>query len=529
MVGQNKYGFKRNPTQSDDVVNMPLSKKIIIGVITILIVIAFLVAGNIVKAVTEKPEERKRSFNTLAVMADKARVEDIKLSVNVQGEARPQTEIDLVPEVGGKIVYVSPNFIEGGIFKKGETLLRIEDADYKVAVIRAEAAVAQAEQALVREQAEGELARRDYEELGTGTPSPLALREPQQAQARASLEAARAELDGAKLQLTRTAVRAPFSGRVRTKTSDLGQFISPGSRLGRVFSTEITEVRLALTDNDLSKLNLPVAYVAKSRAEALPVEFSASLAGQVRTWSGHIMRTDSVYDTQTRALFAIAEVVDPYGKGAAEGGFPLSPGLYVDARIEGKTFENVIIFPRDGLRPDDEVYVVDDKGKAEIRQVSVLDTNADRAVLLSGVAANELVVLSPMEKSRITMTLKVLDVNNPKTVLVDPPKPEWMIQLEESQKLSEEEKKKKKEEGKLDRKEQQELTAIYGRDFKAVKAEMTDEEKEQYRKWSDRERSQFIRKKMAERAKANRRGPRPGEGETESEDATANTVNTAGE
>jgi len=142
------------------------------------------------------------------------------LTVETQGEARPRTEIDLVPEVGGKVVYVSPNFIEGGLFRKGETLYRIDDRDYKVAVIRAESGVAQAEQALVREIAEGEIARRDFEELGQGEPTALALRQPQRQQAEAALQAAKAELEAANLQLTRTYVNAPFNGRVRAKNSD---------------------------------------------------------------------------------------------------------------------------------------------------------------------------------------------------------------------------------------------------------------------------------------------------------------------
>lgn len=411
-----------------------LLRKLLMIFIPIAIVVGFIVLTSIIIAMNKKPEEKKRAFNTLAVIADYAVIDDVQLSVTTQGEARPRTEIDLVPEVGGKVVYVSPNFIEGGIIRKGETLFRIEDSDYKINVIRAQASIAQAEQVLIREKAEGEIARVDYEELGRGEASALALRKPQQAQAEASLLAARAELEAAQLQLKRTAVRAPFDGRVRTKSSDIGQFVSPGRNLGRIFSTDIVEVRLPLTDSDLSKMDLPIAYVAKDRASAPNVVLSATIAGKTRRWSGKIMRTDSTYDTQTRALFAIAEVFDPYGAGASENGIPLPPGLFVDAAIKGKTFESVIVLPRDGLRPDDEVYVVDDKGQVDIRVAEVLDTNSQNAFLLSGVNAGDLVVLSPMEKSRVSMTLKVLDAKDPKKVLVDPPEPEWMKKLAEDKK-----------------------------------------------------------------------------------------------
>ncbi len=405
-------------------------RKILVILIPILIITVFVVATSVFISLTKKPKEKKRNFNTLAVIADYAKIEDVQLAVRTQGEARPQIEIDLVPQVGGKIVYVSPNFIEGGIFRKGETLIRVEDADFRVAVIRAEAGVAQAQQVLVREKAEGDIARQDYAELGRGEPTPLALREPQQAQAQAALRAAEADLQSTKLNLSRTEVKAPFSGRVRMKSSDIGQFVTPGSRLGRIFSKDVVEVRLALSDDQLAKLDLPLAFFATDRAAAPKVDLSARVAGKTRHWEGRIMRTDAAYDTQTRALFAIAEVFDPYGKGASEDGVPLAPGLFVDADIAGKSFENVIVIPRDGLRPQDEVYIVDDQGKAEIRKVSVLDAGPERALLTSGVGAGELVVLSPMERSRVEITLKVLDVNDPENVLVDPPKPDWMKKAE---------------------------------------------------------------------------------------------------
>ncbi len=386
-----------------------------------ILVLAFFGAALwIVIKLNEKPEQRRRPFNTLAVMSKYAVQDDVQLSVTAQGESRPQTEIDLVPEIQGKIVYVSPNFIEGGIFKKGETLIRIEDADAKVAVIRAQAGVAQAEQALVREIAEGEVARLDYAELGRGTPTDLALRLPQRQQAEASLLSANAELDAMKLQLTRTSVKAPFSGRVISKSSDVGQYVSPGRTLGRIFSNDIVEVRLALTDADLAKLELPFAFVSRDRKTAPKVKLSTVIAGQTRTWDGNIMRTDSVYDTQTRSLFVIAEVHDPYGEGMSEDGYPLAPGLFVTATLDGKSYEDVITFPRDGLRPDNKVYTVDSNGQAYIKTVSVLDTTPDTAYITGGVEAGELIVLSPMEPSRTAVPLKAFDIDDPTKILVDP-------------------------------------------------------------------------------------------------------------
>jgi len=215
----------------------------------------------------------------------------------------------------------------------------------------------------------------------------------------------------------------------------------------------VIEVRLPLTDNDLYKVDLPLAFSAKNRKDAPKVQLSAIIAGETRYWTGHLMRTDSVIDVQTRALSAIVEVLDPYGSGRSEDGFPIAPGLFVDAAIDGRKFENVIIIPRDGLRPEDKVYLSDDKGKVQIRDVEVIDSNAERAVIASGVADGELVVLSPMEPSRTRLNLRVSDINDPTKILVEPPEPEWAKKAREakeetSEKLDKFRKNKAKKDGK---------------------------------------------------------------------------------
>ncbi|HHL42797.1 MAG TPA: efflux RND transporter periplasmic adaptor subunit [Hellea balneolensis] len=401
--------------------NQPsLMRKVLVIMVPILILLAAILLVVILTHLKKKPEVKKKKTPVFAVLATPAYSDDVQLVVSVQGEARPRTEIDLVPEVAGKIIYVSPKFLAGGVFKKGDVLYKIDPADYQVAVVRAEAAVARAKQALVREQAEGDIARRDWEDLGKGEASDLTLRKPQLLEAKANLQSAQADLENAKIRLGRTLVKAPFDGRVREKFADIGQYVNPGSRLGRIFASDILEVRLALSDADLSKLDLPVAYVAKTRKDAPQVKIRSLIAGQERVWNGQIMRTESTFDTQTRSLYAIAEVVDPYGKGMSEGRYPLAPGLYVNADIKGKSLENVIVIPRDGLRPEDKVYIVEEDGNAQSRDVVVLDATPARAVLAKGIEAGDIVVLSPLEKSQLTLKLKALDVDDPAKVLVEP-------------------------------------------------------------------------------------------------------------
>lgn len=402
-----------------------LRKVFVVGVCFGILAVA--IGAFILMGAMKKPADiQKRRDPSLAVMAMPAYKSTVVLDVVVQGQSRPRTEVDLTPQVGGKVTYVSPQFVAGGQFKKGDVLLRIEEADYNVAVLRAQAGVARAEQLVIREQAEGAIARADWADLGRGgEPSPLTLREPQLAEAKANLLSAQADMENAKLQLSRTVIRAPFNGRIRDRFADVGQFVGLGTRLARVFSTEAIEIPLSLNDADLTQVNVPLSMNVTDRDAAPSVTLSAIIGGKRQEWQGRIVRTSGTFDPQTRTVSAIAEVLDPFGKGASEDGTPLPPGLFVDAEIQGRTLENVIIIPRDGLRPENKVYIVGQDAKAESRDAVVLDTNADRAVLASGVSEGELVVVSPLEKSQISLTFKVLDATDPSVVLIEPPKADW--------------------------------------------------------------------------------------------------------
>jgi len=356
-----------------------------------------------------QPERANAEPRPVAVFAAAVENTNVTLTVTTQGEVRPLTQITLVPQVSGRIVYVNPNFIEGGFFEAGETLIQIDDADYRLAVTRAQAQVAQAQQALIREEAEADLAAREWAEIGEGEASALTLRAPQLAQVRASLASANAQLQEARLGLGRTRISAPFDGRVRTKSADVGQFVSPGAPLGEVFGTAAVQIRLPLTDNELSMLNIPVAFQSSEDNPGPLVRVSAVLAGQYREWEAQLVRTDSSIDTQTRVLYAIALVDDPYGAAAEVGGSPLPVGLFVDAEIQGRVVANAFVLPRSSLRGSDTVYIAQEGGTLGVRNVSVITSDPNRLVVSGGVTAADLVITSPIRAASEGMRIRTFD------------------------------------------------------------------------------------------------------------------------
>jgi len=346
----------------------------------------------------EAPEKTIEEPRPVSLHVDKVRSERITVSVGTQGEVRAKTNISLVPQVSGRIVKVSNSFAEGGSFSPGETLIQIDDANYLVAVTSAEARVAEAAVRVEQELADASIKEKQWKDwVVDGEPTPLALNKPQVAEAQAKLRAAEADLENAKLNLARTKISVPFKGRVLERNIGVGQFVSLGATLGRVFATDTIEVRLPLTDAQLGELALPIGFVAQP-GQAPDVTFSANIGNEKRSWTGKIKRVNASVDSQTRLVYAIAEVDDPYGA-AADRGMPLAVGLFVTAAIQGVTPHDAMVIPRTALRGEDRVYVIDADNKLQIRTVNVLSTSEEQVIVLSGLADGEQVVTSPVRSA----------------------------------------------------------------------------------------------------------------------------------
>ncbi len=380
----------------------------LVFVLPILILIGAVAAFIIMGAMKSEPEETEEVVKAIPVLTTMATRDNVVLTVDVQGEVQPRTEINLVPQVNGLITYMSPKFIEGGRFNKGDLLVRIDPEEYALRVTQAQANVAQAETVVVRELAEAAIAKQDWEQLGrTGEPTALTLREPQVAEARAQLASAKARLSEAELQLKRTTLVAPFSGRVTIRHVDQGEFVTAGTKLGEIYATSVMDVRLPLTNEELRRAGLTLGFEATDQTPGIPVTLKADVAGTLSEWSGEIVRTDSRFDAATRVLYAYVEVRDPISKGTGPGTL-LAPGIFVNAAIDGRRLDNVITVPRSALRGQDQVYVAEDD-TLSIKTVSVLSSNRQEAVLADGITPGVQVITSPIRGVAEGMKVEVVN------------------------------------------------------------------------------------------------------------------------
>lgn len=316
---------------------------------------------------------------------------DYPMRIQSYGTVAPRTQSMLVAQVRGQIQSIAPSFRPGGFFAKGDVLLNIDPRDYDADVKIAEAALMDAVQAEAQEAARAEQALTDWRRLGGGEPpSDLVLRRPQLQAAKARVASAQAALTKARLDLERTALRAPYDGRVLRKLVDVGQVAQNGTQLAEVYATDYVEVRLPLRNSDLSFIDLPEI----GRSAKPPVTIRSDLGGE-GFWRGAIVRTEGAIDENSSQLHVVAQIDDPFGLRGQPLDRPLKIGQYVTAEIIGSVQQDSIVVPSDAIYQNSYAYVVED-GALQRLEVAVAWQNEVDALIGSGLQAGDALVVTPL-------------------------------------------------------------------------------------------------------------------------------------
>ena len=322
-----------------------------------------------------------------------------------EGSVAPLRQVNLVPQVGGEVVHVSPSLVNGGAFDSGELLVRIDPEDYRLAVTLARAKVEDAESKLQTLQAESAAALEEWrfhrrDKGSGGEPPPLLVKEPQLQAAKAQLAAQRAELRRAELSLERTEIHAPFNGRVSKESVDKGQVVTAGQSLAALYGTDAAEVVVPLQPEDLAWFDIP--GFTNGEGPGAEAVVRGRIAGEERTWRGRVLRSEGRLDEKTRMLGVVVGVDDPYGTRP-----PLAVGLFVRVEILGKPLAGAVRIPRAALRQGDVAWVVED-GRLRFRPVTVARTQGDEALVTSGLEEGELVAVSRLEEATDDMAVRVV-------------------------------------------------------------------------------------------------------------------------
>lgn len=379
-------------------------------VLPIIIIVLTAVAAVIVTVLmSEKPETKESTAILPSVEIFVAKSAPLTVEAKSQGTVESRTETMLIAEVSGRIQSISSSFFAGGYFKKGDPLIEIDPIDYRGNLATAQSRYAEAKLAYEQEKALSEQAIEDWNELGKGQGSDLALRKPQLAMTKARLESASVGVEMAQRDLDRTIVRAPYDGRIREKFVDVGQMVSARqSQLTRIYSTDTAEIRLPIALNDIQYLDLPEAYSNTAQAISKPkVSISARFGNETFTWDGVIDRTEGAIDSRTRLSYVVAQIDSPYEKKNGSNRPPLKVGLFIDATIEGKRLPAAIKIPRQALRQDNTVYIVDKENRLRFKTVDVYKTDTEWAIITDGLEDGDRICLTALEYAVMGMQLEI--------------------------------------------------------------------------------------------------------------------------
>ena len=366
-------------------------KLLAIGVVAAALFVAVMM--NLLAPGADKSPEPEAAIAVKTMLVKSA---DLAVRVESQGVAKARTKTSLVSEVSGAVLRVSDNFVVGGTFQAGDMLMALDPTDYEVALQRAEARLMSVKAAMEFERARSVQAAKEW--AMTGRPQSeaplLALRRPYLLEAEANLLQAQSEVRQAKIKLEKTVIKAPYAGMVANKLADVGQFVTAGTRVGEAFAIDYVEVRLPLTERDLSMMGSLLSQNLTDKTVLL----SGAVDGINTSWQAAIVRSEGVVSELNRAQYLVARLADPYGLKVDQGNksVPLRVGTFVKASIEGKVLKDVFQIPRSALLEGSRVGLIDSEQLLKIVSVTVAHADDQYYYLSNGLTEGMEIVISAL-------------------------------------------------------------------------------------------------------------------------------------
>ncbi|MFK7839775.1 MAG: efflux RND transporter periplasmic adaptor subunit [Bdellovibrionales bacterium] len=363
------------------------------GLVQLVLVFAFVfgsfAVSGILKSGKKEAKERVVEERILFAKTETISPDSFRIAFDTTGIIAARANIEVTPQVSGKIVSVNDAFFEGGTFEANDVLFVIEPLDFELEIRRLESQVAQARTAFNLEEAESKAAIADWKQVNGKKPVPsLVARKPQKAEAWANLKAAKAQLENAKLDLARSQFSLPFAGRVLSASAEVGQFVNAGQSYGSVYDAKNLEVQVSLKDEHLKWL---------LQTETPEITISYEHLGQTKTLEGFLKRGVTSLNNQTRFARVSFGIKDPPDD--------ILPGVFVTLNIKGPTVKDTLSVPIGALQKNDTVWILNDKNEIFSLSLKRIFGNDD-IVVYAGAHTPFRIVTSKMPGAVEGMTIR---------------------------------------------------------------------------------------------------------------------------
>ncbi len=365
-------------TKSSSMLKIIITRLLIPAMITL---VGVLIALTLIKTKpvtqTAPPHRTARLVETMEITPTSFQVQ-----IEAMGLVEAKNRIDLKARVNGEILFVSDEVLPGNTCNKGTVLFKVDPRDYELSMSSQEANVQQAEANLMLEKGQQQIAETDYQMTDSelnGKELDLVLRKPQLLQAEASAKSALAALDSAKLNLSRTEIRAPFDALIIEKQASLGSIINTSSNLATLVESSEFWVELTIPVKDTQWIGIDKS----STDNPIQVEIIDQLAwGENQKRLGHVVGLSREVDSESRMAKVVVSVKDPLSLEESHTGQPaLLLGSFVRGIIQGKELSDVLVVERSHLRQGDIIWTVDEKSRLEFNPVQVLYRGTENVVI----------------------------------------------------------------------------------------------------------------------------------------------------
>jgi len=368
------------------------------------ICLAILLGGILVTTLifsTEPEAQQEGATIETAILVDVVTAEKGTFAPTIvaTGTVQPVEDVVLSPLVPGQIIRRDPAFTPGGFVKKGEVLLQIDPADYQNTLELRKSELLQSETTLATEMGRQQIAEQDLQLINNDSlfgdnplsdnETQLVLRKPQLNAVKATIEAARASVNQAQLNLERTTIRAPFDAHILSQNVTVGSQVAQGDDLGRIVGTDSYWVTATVPVSRLQWLKFPESNSEKGSLVHIENP-SAWTTGASRT--GYLDRQIGALDAQTRLARVLVRVEDPLATSKALEGAPkLMIGTFVEVNIEADSIPNVVRMDRNLVRSNQTAWVMKDE-LLEIRELDIILTDNEYVYVQSGLEEGDKIV-----------------------------------------------------------------------------------------------------------------------------------------
>ncbi len=376
----------------------------LLAVLIILVLLGVGIAAAMFIIKTKPQAQRRKPVGRMQTLVSVIKVEPASTRVQIKGFGTviPAKTVNIQTRVSGTVTTMHAEFIPGGLVKKGETLVRLDDTDYRLVLKQKENILAQRKADLRLEEGNQEVARKEWElvtsftEMADASARDIVLRQPQLAKAQANISSAVTGVEKAQIDLDRTVIKAPFDGVVSEKNIDIGSQVSPQSSMGSLVDIESFWAEVSVPTDKLQWFTLPDGH---RQGPAVTVSSNNT------TYEGRVIKLLPALEQNGLMARLLVEIKDPFRLNNKKT--PLLLGSFVQVSIQGKNITDVYKIPRPALQDKSKVFIVTDNNALHIQPVSVLWADIDFVFIDKGLDRDSRIVISNIPSPIEGMSLKI--------------------------------------------------------------------------------------------------------------------------